>query len=43
LVLSIADSETEPTHANGRMITRGSDDISWYSFDLPEKFESGTN
>ena len=24
------------------MITRGSDDITWYSYDLPKKIESGT-
>jgi RHS repeat-associated protein len=28
--------------ANGRMITRGGDDITWYSYDLPKKIEKGT-
>jgi YD repeat-containing protein len=28
--------------ANGRMITRGSDAITWYSYDLPKKIEKGT-
>jgi len=28
--------------ANGRMITRGSDDITWTSFDKPKKIENGT-
>ena len=25
------------------MITRGSDDITWYSYDLPKKIESGSD
>lgn len=29
--------------ANGRMITRGSDDITWTSFDKPKKIESGSD
>jgi RHS repeat-associated protein len=28
--------------ANGRMITRGGDDITWYSYDKPKKIESGS-
>lgn len=38
-----ANGQSYTYDANGRMITRGSDDITWYSFDKPKKIENGSN